>query len=151
MAVPREHANTKKSISPENITDTAEYVAKKRRRRKKKGRTENSDDQKPNGGHKAREKSATQGKDEKLVVIKILKRDACKTGDVSGNADKTAAVKDVADGRKKTEHVAAKPSESSCATVSVNGVKVDEKCDEFVGRNGGKASGSDNAESCELF
>ena len=151
MAVAREHVNTKKSISPENITDTAEYVAKKRRRRKKKGRKEDSHDQEPNGGHKAREKSDTQGKDEKLVVIKILKRDAFKTGDVSGNADKTAAVKDVADGRKKTEHVAAKPSESSCATVSVNGVKVDEKCDEFVGRNGGKASGSDDAESCELL
>ena len=151
MAVGREHANTKKTISPENITDTTEYVAKKRRRRKKKGRTENSDDQEPNGGHKAREKSATQGKDEKLVVIKILKRDACKTGDVSGNADKTAAVNGVADGRKKAEHVAAKPSESSCATVSVNGVKVDEKRDEFVGRNGGKALGSDDAKSCELL
>ena len=151
MAVGREHANTKKTISPENITDTAEYVAKKRRRRKKKGRTENSDDQEPNGGHKAREKSATQGKDEKLVVIKILKRDACKTEDVGGNADKTAAVKDVADGRKKTERVAAKPSESSCATVSVNGVKADEECDEFVGRNGGKALRSDDAESCELL
>ena len=151
MAVGREHANTKKTIAPENITDTAEYVAKKRRRRKKKGRTENSDDQEPKGGHKAREKSATQGKDEKLVVIKILKRDACKTGDVSGNADKTAAVNGVADGRKKAEHVAAKPSESSCATVSVNGVKVDEKRDEFVGRNGGKALGSDDAKSCELL
>jgi len=134
VAVVREHANTKTTISPENITDTAEYVAKKRRRRKKKGRTENSDDQEPNGGHKARENSATQGKDEKLVVIKILKRDSCKTGDVSGNADKTAAVNDVADGRKKTEHVAAKPSESSC-----------------VGRSGGKALGSDDAESCELL
>lgn len=151
MAVAREHVNTKKSISPENITDTAEYVAKKRRRRKKKGRKENSDDQEPNGGHKAREKSDTQGKDEKLVVIKILKRDAFKTGDVSGNADKTAAVKDVADGRKKSEHVAAKPSESSYTTVSVNGVKADEECDEFVGRNGGKALRSDDAESCELL
>ena len=151
MAVAREHVNTKKSISPENITDTAEYVAKKRRRRKKKGRKENSDDQEPNGGHKAREKSDTQGKDEKLVVIKILKRDAFKTGDVSGNADKTAAVKDVADGRKKSEHVAAKPSESSYTTVSVNGVKADEECDEFVGRNGGKALTSDDAESCELL
>lgn len=151
MAVAREHVNTKKSISPENITDTAEYVAKKRRRRKKKGRKENSDDQEPNGGHKAREKSDTQGKDEKLVVIKILKRDAFKTGDVSGNADKTAAVKDVADGRKESEHVAAKPSESSYTTVSVNGVKADEECDEFVGRNGGKALRSDDAESCELL
>lgn len=151
MAVAREHVNTKKSISPENITDTAEYVAKKRRRRKKKGRKENSDDQEPNGGHKAREKSDTQGKDEKLVVIKILKRDAFKTGDVSGNADKTAAVKDVADGRKKSEHVAAKPSESSYTTVSVNGVKADEECGEFVGRNGGKALRSDDAESCELL
>ena len=149
MAVVREHANTKKTISPENIMDTAEYVVKKRRRRKKKGKTEYSHDQELNGGHKAREKSATQGKDEKLVVIKILKRDACKTGDVSGNADKTAEVKDVADGRKKTEHVAAKPSESSSATVSVNGVKVDEECDEFVGRNGGKTLGSDDAERHE--
>ena len=151
MAVAREHANTKETISLENITDTAEYVVKKRRRRKKKGKTEYSDDQEPNGGHKAREKSATQGKDEKLVVIKILKRDACKTGDVSGNADKTAAVKDVADGRKKSEHVAAKPSESSYTTVSVNGVKADEECDEFVGRNGGKALRSDDAESCEVL
>ena len=151
MAVAREHAYTKKTISPENVTDTAEYVAKKRRRRKKKGKTETSDDREPNGGHKAREKSATQSKDEKLVVIKILKRDACKTGDVSGNADKTAPVNDVADGRKKTEHVAAKPSESSCSTVSVNGVKVDEEYDEFVDRNGGKALGSDDAESCKLL
>ena len=149
MAVARGHPNTKTTISPENITDTAEYVVKKRRRRKKKGRTEISDDREPNGGHKAREKSATQGKDEKLVVIKILKRDACRTGDVSGNADKTAAVKDIADGRTKTEHVAAKPGESSCATVSVNGVKVDEECDEFVGRNGGKALGSEDAERHE--
>ena len=134
----------------------------KRRRQRKKGKTKNSDDQEPrendhsllhepNGGHKAREKSGKQGKGEKLVVVEILKRDAFKTGHVSGNAGKTAAVNDDADGWKKTEHVAAKPSESSCATVSFNGVIVDEECDKFVGRNGGKALGSDDAESCEFL
>ena len=134
----------------------------KRRRQRKKGKTKNSDDQEPrendhsllhepNGGHKAREKSGKQGKGEKLIVVKILKRDAFKTGHVSGNADKTAAVNDDADGWKKTEHVAAKPSESSCATVFFNGVIVDEECDKFVGRNGGKALGSDDAESCEFL